>query len=680
MMPCCFAEMIGGECEDSGKSGDKGKTTTQKQPTDAAQPAHNAKTNVAKPPVPKKPQEPPRRSSAGSSIASSAAPKAPKMPTDKSKPTVAQPSVSERQKDIPKTHTATEPSTPEKQQGTPKRPPVERSATLSAAPQSQKTSADKSKSTVGKPSMPKKSQNVPKRPEEKPTTPPYVAPSTEGNHDTEQPIDKDPTTENLKDSLAPPDMPHPSEEEHPFSKIVHRRIWTRIVTMPGKLEDLLTEQCIARIIDLCTNEGPMSEEELMNFPDTLIPNKIKQKMITMVNAPSYFGSIDGFERKSSEQRIGDIVRWYIKFGSIGMNFNLMGLDVMVSGTEVPNMKNFRNRKDFLTFNDLGAKFRLHHGGVNVKYFFERYNNKFWVFQKLSALSEDITPKVEFRFKEGKVTYPNGCNKNLKEAIRSLPDGKYVCKLASGMQGNGFHILEKTSQSEIVIKCGDGENITFDEFLTNIEQQKDCIIQDFICQHERIAKLHPDSLNTLRVVTIMPEENAVVWAAALKIGVGSSTVDNGYTGGLSIGIDLNTGRLMKYAVGFAPPVQTEHPDSNMEFKNFQIPYWGKIVNLVTYVHQEVFSGALTMGFDVAITSSGKIMIVESNPRWGASVFQSAIGGCGGTYLKYLNQATVYNQKMEQQIQRLPSEYIERITWARVSDNPVLEIKEIIKEAQ
>ena len=624
MMPCCFAEMIGGECEDSGKSGDNGKTTAQKQSTDAAQPSHHAKNNVAKPPVHKKPQEPPRRSSAGSSIASSAAPKAPKRSTDKSKLTVAQPSVSEKQKDIPKTHTAKKPSAPEKQQGTPKRPPVERSATSSAAPQAQKTSADKSKSTVGKPSVPKKSQDAPKFPAGKPTTPPYVAPSTEGNHGTEQPIDKDPTTENSKNSLAPPDMPQPPMEEHPFSKIVHESIWKRIVSMPGKVEDLLTEQCIARITDLCTNKGPMSKEELMNLPEILVPNKLKQTIINMVNAPSYFGSIDGFERKSSEQRIGDIVRWYIETGHIMMNFNKMGLDI----------KNFRKQEDFLTYDQLNDKFQIHHGNINVNNFLKDYNNKFWVFQQLSALSENITPKVELRFEEGKVTYPAGYDKNLQEAIRSLPNGKYVCKLVSDMQGNGFHILKKISQEEIKITNTELKLVPLEDFLSSVNEQ-DYIVQEYMQQHEAMAALNPTSLNTLRMLVLRYCEEPQILAAMVRIGVNGAIVDNAHQGGICVGVDLSTGKLKKFGIRNGSKVSVMHPNSKIIYEGRQIPYFEEAKVLSKRAYNKVFTGALSGAFDIVITANGP-KIIEFNPRWDYKGIQASNGGLGKRFLELRNK--------------------------------------------
>jgi hypothetical protein len=114
-------------------------------------------------------------------------------------------------------------------------------------------------------------------------------------------------------------------------------------------------------------------------------------------------------------------------------------------------------------------------------------------------------------------------------------------------------------------------------------------------------------------------------AILRFGAGGSTVDNLSAGGVSVPVDINTGKLVKYghAKAIETPPYTKHPDSGITFEGFEIPYWKEAVELTMELRRKLFPEVFNIGFDVAITPHGPVMI-EANVRSGFFLRASAGG--------------------------------------------------------
>lgn len=139
-----------------------------------------------------------------------------------------------------------------------------------------------------------------------------------------------------------------------------------------------------------------------------------------------------------------------------------------------------------------------------------------------------------------------------------------------------------------------------------------VFTEIIKQHELINKIHSNSLNTLRIITVITQEGTTkIVAAIIRFGVGNSIVDNSASGGFFVGININDGTLQKHGYYFPEyggHLITKHPDSNITFEGFKIPYFKEacntVINAVNYFPDRL------IGWDIAITPNGPV-IIEAN---------------------------------------------------------------------
>jgi hypothetical protein len=158
-----------------------------------------------------------------------------------------------------------------------------------------------------------------------------------------------------------------------------------------------------------------------------------------------------------------------------------------------------------------------------------------------------------------------------------------------------------------------------------------ILQQRIEQHPEMARLHPRSVNTVRLVTTLAGGQAGPLCAIVRIGSKGSQVDNWSVGGMAVAVDLETGRLGKYAL-FKPGYGTKvdrHPETGAVFDGFEVPFFREAVRLATELHK-FFYGFHSIGWDIAITAAGPVFL-EGNDDWGLAAVQ---GPCGGLRERFL----------------------------------------------
>lgn len=175
-----------------------------------------------------------------------------------------------------------------------------------------------------------------------------------------------------------------------------------------------------------------------------------------------------------------------------------------------------------------------------------------------------------------------------------------------------------------------------------DSAEDILVQPVIAQHEAVKVLHPSSLNTIRIDTLLANGQCVNNAAVLKIGVDRMVVDNLKAGCLVAGIDMKTGRLFPKAMQRAKFSWAEcdrHPNSGISFDSVTIPYWKDVIDL-THMAANTLPKLRTLGWDIAITPTGPLL-VEANINWGVNLMQDGWGGMGATrigqYAQGLGQA-------------------------------------------
>ena len=161
--------------------------------------------------------------------------------------------------------------------------------------------------------------------------------------------------------------------------------------------------------------------------------------------------------------------------------------------------------------------------------------------------------------------------------------------------------------EIIKIKEDNKKDIFDNFL---EESNSTILEELVIQSSEMSELHPESVNTVRIITFLDEDGSIkIKYPFLRVGVGSSIVDNGGAGGIICLIDENTGIVIADGVDEECNFYKIHPDTGIKIKGFQIPEWEEACNLAKKA-QKLMKDARLVGWDLAYTSKGWV-IIEGN---------------------------------------------------------------------
>lgn len=190
-------------------------------------------------------------------------------------------------------------------------------------------------------------------------------------------------------------------------------------------------------------------------------------------------------------------------------------------------------------------------------------------------------------------------------------GKYIFKPIDGECGTGIFILDSDNGK---FKIGK-EDINIESLRIKL---KDIgyLVQSIVSQHPEMARLHPQSLNTIRLVTIRDSKTRkiILFPSILRIGTGGSFVDNTSQGGIAVAVNLEDGSLGEYGY-YKPEFGTRtdtHPNSGIKFSQFTIPFFNKAKEQAIRLHS-MLPNVQSIGWDIAIGENGPVFI-EGNDNW------------------------------------------------------------------
>lgn len=186
--------------------------------------------------------------------------------------------------------------------------------------------------------------------------------------------------------------------------------------------------------------------------------------------------------------------------------------------------------------------------------------------------------------------------------------KIVLKPRNGRGGEGVIVLDV--ERGRISAPGQGEV----DFPTVIRNLKNCILVPYVHQHEYASKIFPGSLNTIRLMTCILNDKAVLLRAGHRFGnVNTGNVDNFSQGGVSTIIDLEAGTLQDPVIWDGKnrrrcPVEV-HPGTGEQILGVQIPRWHEVKNSVLALHESI-KFIKFVGWDIAITDDD-YKIIEAN---------------------------------------------------------------------
>lgn len=230
---------------------------------------------------------------------------------------------------------------------------------------------------------------------------------------------------------------------------------------------------------------------------------------------------------------------------------------------------------------------------------EKFNNYFSEFIKRKWIY--ITPETTYA--------------EIENFYNSLTEKKFIIKPNSKYYGLGISIGTTMEELKEQIKVGE------------------IIIEEVVKNHEYIAQLNPTSLNTIRVVTAVDNNNIPhIVAMALRTGGKGEVIDNARGGGSFYHIDKETGIVDSQGYDTSCNSYILHPTSNIVMPGYKIPRFEEVIQYSKKLALKL-PKARFVGWDIAVTDDG-IEVIEGNHAPGANVMQSDKVGVYKNIKRYL----------------------------------------------
>lgn len=198
----------------------------------------------------------------------------------------------------------------------------------------------------------------------------------------------------------------------------------------------------------------------------------------------------------------------------------------------------------------------------------------------------------------------------------------VEELADFLQGQTCFFAKPNHGS-----CGQGvEKVYVADFenteaiLRYVHEKNLPILEHAIVQHPDMAKLHPSSVNSMRIVTDVVDGDVLIAYIIVKIGRGGGCCDNTGRGGMLCRVDEKTGKIRSVATDDYFNVFSAHPDTGVVFEGYQLPMVPEAIALAKKAAL-VLPQMRHVGWDVAITPDGPV-IIEGNEYPGTDLCQLA----------------------------------------------------------
>lgn len=231
-----------------------------------------------------------------------------------------------------------------------------------------------------------------------------------------------------------------------------------------------------------------------------------------------------------------------------------------------------------------------------------------------------TSEIHERFANKGVTYryfanyyhrdvcPVECWERDESAFREFigRHDEYIIKPIGGTLGRGVKVIRGASLKEM-------------EHLLKEDYPSGYLAEELIKQNEKLASLHPESVNTIRITTFRFGDEVHIAPPFIRMGRGNEVVDNAAQGGIFAAIDRETGIVIQAADELGNEYIT-HPDTGTAIVGFAIPEWGKAIEFAKELSSVVPEWHFA-GWDLAYTDKGWLL-VEANSRGQFVCFQTS----------------------------------------------------------
>lgn len=159
-----------------------------------------------------------------------------------------------------------------------------------------------------------------------------------------------------------------------------------------------------------------------------------------------------------------------------------------------------------------------------------------------------------------------------------------------------------------------------DMLDYIRRNQLVVLEHALPQHEDMARLHPASVNTMRILTDLADGQVHIPYISVKMGRGGGVCDNSGQGGILCRVDTATGKICSPATDDYFNVYEKHPDTGVALRGYQLPMVAEAMAMAKEAAQ-IFPQVRHVGWDIAITPTGPA-IIEGNDFPGTDLCQLA----------------------------------------------------------
>ena len=326
------------------------------------------------------------------------------------------------------------------------------------------------------------------------------------------------------------------------------------------------------------------------------------------------------KRKSNLEIFFQQLLCIFKYGEINQFYFLYGFDV----------KNKKECKQYIQYCDFMRKRNKRNSKLFNELCILRDKSLFAIFGEYWGIPIVRTFGI---YENGIISKENGESFDFLEYLNLHNEFHLFIKPLDDECGKGIFCIDKKGE-KITINDIESDLELVKHYLKDLDNKK-YLVQDRLIQHDKINNIYANSINSLRI-TVKDQNNIpVFFDSLLRIGANGNIVDNWAKGGIAVGISPN-GTLR--AQGFFKPsfgkIAYEHPNTKTRFEGFEIPYYKEAIDVCIAYHKKI-KGIATIGWDVAITKDGPV-IIEGNDNYEISLHQACNGGLKRKFYDFYNQ--------------------------------------------
>lgn len=188
----------------------------------------------------------------------------------------------------------------------------------------------------------------------------------------------------------------------------------------------------------------------------------------------------------------------------------------------------------------------------------------------------------------------------------------------------FSILEDKGEAVIkpTLDSSSGDSVALFNFRGGVDQRsgrsldevlasygEDYIVQEKIVPSSSLKELYAGSINTLRVITYLVEDEVFHAPITLSMGRNGNHVDNIQAGGISVAVS-DEGMLGREGLTYFREVHESHPDTGTLFAGHKLPKIDALIRVAKEMHEKTPHMRI-ISWDFTLDENDEIVLLEFN---------------------------------------------------------------------